>query len=105
MQMSHEWTRTRIERDIERLRARIVGNYSRHVMVVTPTQAYSHVVALGKILKDKMESNPVRAQVYAEEHASHDIALEFGEAALDDANKTYSQNGKPPKKPAAAKRK
>jgi len=105
MQMSHEWIRARIERDFERLRARIIGNYSRHVMVVTPPQAYEHVVAIGKIVKDKMESNPARAQVYAEEHAVHHIAVEFGEAALDDANKTYSQHGKPPRKPAARKRK
>jgi hypothetical protein len=60
-------------------------------------EAGEHVLAAGKILSEGLINNPVGAQKFAAEHASHDIAKEFGEADLDAANKAYKQTGKPAK--------
>lgn len=97
LQMSHEWIRRRIDRDFDDIASRMRGNYSRHVMLVTPLEAGEHIIAVGKILADGMVSSPIRAQKYAPEHADHRIAKEFGEADLDDATRAYTQSGKPVK--------
>ena len=106
LQMSHEWISKRVERDFFRISSAVDGNYSRHVMLVTPVEAGEHVLAVGKILSEGLVNNPVGAQKFAAEHASHNIAKEFGEADLDAANKTYKQTGKPAKatKPTTKRR-
>lgn len=94
MQMSHDWIETRIKRDFFHIERRVLENYSRHVFLVSPLQAVEHVEAVSKIMKEGLVSNPKGAQKYAEMHAKHDVEKEFGESHLNEAEKTYSAQGK-----------
>ena len=99
MQMSHEWIKQRVEKSPEYrfYKNQILlgnGNYTRHVFLITPIQAAKHVAAFAKILSNGLVSNPAGAQVYAKDHAKHDVEREFGEADLDAADKTYKAQGK-----------
>ena len=60
-------------------------------------QADDHILALAKIVEHKLISNPAGAQKFAPEHSKHDVQKEFGEQALIDAEKYYSEFGKPKK--------
>ena len=98
MQMSRDWITKRIRRDADRYQASILigdGNYSRHVFLVSPLQASEHVIAMEKIIEEKLISNPVGAQKYASQHATHNVQREFGEHDLDTAEAHYKQFGKP----------
>lgn len=98
MQMSRDWITKRIRRDAPRHQASILigdGNYSRHVFLVSPLQASEHIVAMEKIIEEKLISNPVGAQKYAAQHNKHDVQKEFGEQDLDAAEAHYKQFGKP----------
>lgn len=100
MQMSHDWITTRVKKDFAKYRDAILrgnGNYSRHVFLVSPIQADDHILALAKIVEHKLISNPAGAQKFAPEHSKHDVQKEFGEQALIDAEKYYSEFGKPKK--------
>lgn len=100
MQMSRDWIRKRVMRDFPVHQNAILrgdGNYSRHVFLVTPLQASEHMTALGKIMEEKLISNPKAAQKYAPEHAKHNVHKEFGERDLDNAEAHYRQFGKPKK--------
>ena len=101
MQMSHDWIEQRIERSPEYQPYKIAmkdapngRNYSRHVFLITPIQAAEHTVAIATIMEKGLVNNPVGAQVYAKDHAKHDIQKEFGEADLDAAEQTYKTKGK-----------
>ena len=100
MQMSRDWIRKRVKRDFPMHQDAILrgaGNYSRHVFLVTPLQASEHMIALEKIMQEKLISNPKAAQKYAPEHAKHNVHKEFGEHDLDNAEAHYRQFGKPKK--------
>lgn len=100
MQMSRDWIRKRIHKDFPMHRDAILrgnGNYSRHVFLVTPLQAAEHILALEKIMQEKLISNPSAAQKYAPEHGKHNVQKEFGESELDSAEAHYRQFGKPKK--------
>lgn len=79
------------------------GNYSRHVFLVSPLQAAEHIIAMEKIIEEKLISNPVGAQKYAADHGKHNVQKEFGEQDLDAAEARYKQYGKP-KKPNKRKK-
>lgn len=101
MQMSRDWITKRIRSDFPRYQVSILignGNYSRHVFLVSPLQAEEHVVALGKIMEEKLINNPAGAQKYAKEHDKHNVQREFGEEDLDNAEERYKKFGKPKKR-------
>ncbi len=102
MQMGHAWIRHRIRKDFRSHAGSILlgeGNYSRHVFLVTPVQAASHIEAMKKIMEEGLIDRPHDAQKYAPIHARHDIHKEFGETDLDKAERTYLAEGKPKRKP------
>jgi len=106
MQMSRDWITKRIRSDFPRYQAAILmgnGNYSRHVFLVSPLQAAEHIIAMEKIIEEKLISNPVGAQKYAADHGKHNVQKEFGEQDLDAAEARYKQYGKP-KKPNKRKK-
>jgi hypothetical protein len=106
MQMSHQWIKDRIVKDFYAYKTAMENapngrNYSRHVFLITPIQAAEHTVAITTIMEKGLINNPVGAQVYAKDHAKHDVQREFGEADLDAAEQSYKSEGKykrPPKK-------
>lgn len=94
--MSHAWISFPVRRDFpprQGLRMLSPINYSRHVCLVTPIQRGQHIIAMNKIIAEKMINKPVEAQVHA-----HDINLnhkEFCETELINAEKEYATTGKP----------
>ena len=111
MQMSHKWIEQRVRKDfssyVDEMLPRSGKNYSRHVFLITPIQAAEHTVAISTIMEKGLVNNPVGAQVYAKDHAKHDVQREFGEADLDAAEQTYKTKGKyqsPSKKKPKGKR-
>jgi len=100
MQMSHDWIQERIRQGFLMYRDEILRgniNYSRHVFLVSPVQATEHVIAMEKIMEEKLINNPRGAQKYAADHSSHNVQKEFGERELDQAETQYKQFGKPKK--------
>ena len=101
--MGDEWVRHYVNSNLEKHSYAIFRggkNFSRHVFLVTPMQTLEHIVAMTKILDSGFVNQPERAQVFAEEHAKHDVQKEFGDADLKSAEKTFRKSGKPkrPKK-------
>jgi hypothetical protein len=108
MQMSRTWIEDRLRDDFPALRGRIVGNYSRHLFVVSPLQAGDHIKAMTEILTHGFINDPPRAHRFATMHDEHDVESEFGEADLLAAEKKYKEAGKfkrsmPPAKPGKGK--
>lgn len=95
MQMSHTWIIDRIRKDLPRWEVKIRGNYTRHVLLVTPLQAADHIRAAEKIIEHGFVSQPAHAQQFAPMHAHHSIQIEFDDSDLDKAEQTYSISGKP----------
>jgi hypothetical protein len=99
MQMSHQWIIDRINKDFALWEPQMRSgpfrtNYTRHVFLVTPIQAAEHTVAITKIMEKGLINNPMGAQVYAKDHAKHDVQREFSEADLDAAEQKYKTEGK-----------
>lgn len=94
MQMSRRWIDFHINKSFPTLRSDMRGNYSRHVCVVGPEQAVEHIRAFELIVSNGFVSQPPRAQQFAGQHASHQIAREHGESALDQAEQKYQASGK-----------
>jgi len=94
MQMSRGWIDFHINRSFPTMRSDIRGNYSRHVCVVGPEQAAEHIRAFEVIVSNGFVSQPPSAQQFAGQHATHQIAREHGESALDLAEQKYQTSGK-----------
>ena len=94
MQMSKAWINDRVRRDFGSMRMAVVGNYSRHVFLVTPLQVTGHLLAIEKIMSEGLVNNPKEAQKYANLHEEHDVQKEFGEIDLDEAQQKYNAEGK-----------
>jgi hypothetical protein len=94
MQMSHEWIRDRITKSFPHHQRRMIGNYSRHVFLVSPLQASEHVKAMTSIISEGLVDNPSLAQKHATAHATHDVQKEFKESDLISAERIYTTKGK-----------
>lgn len=105
MQMSEQWIELYVLKQLSAHRLDIFRggrNYTRHVFLVTPMQTLEHIYAMTKILDAGFANQPARAQVFAKDHAVHNVQKEFDEVDLDKAEQTYKKSGKPkrgPKKP------
>lgn len=94
MQMSNLWIRDRILKDFSTMRSQILGNYSRHVFLVSPLQATQHINAMSEIIAAGYIAAPGKAQKFSQMHSAHEIQMEFGEAHLKEAEKSYQANGR-----------
>lgn len=94
MQMSRQWIQDRIDKNFISIRARINRNYSRHVFLVSPEQAAEHIRVVQEIVKNGFVNKPQQAQKFADQHATHDVAREFLDDDIDQANEKYLSQGK-----------